>query len=78
VEQPRVHVSVVLENSEGLLMVQEGKRDVYGIWNLPGGHVESGEGVTVAGVREVHEETGLEATSTPCLVFSSPQGQSGL
>lgn len=61
VEQSRVHVSVVLENSEGLLMVQEGKPDVYGGWNLPGGHLESGEGVTVAGVREVHEETGLKA-----------------
>lgn len=42
-------------------MVQEGKPDVVGRWNLPGGHVERGEAVTAAGIREVREETGLEA-----------------
>ncbi|MFP4554749.1 MAG: NUDIX hydrolase [Actinomycetota bacterium] len=64
VEQPRVHVSVVLSGPDGLLMVQEAKPDVHGRWNLPGGHVEKGEAVTAAGIREVHEETGLEAKPT--------------
>lgn len=66
-EQPRVHVSVVITDPDGLLMVQEGKPDVHGKWNLPGGHVEKGEAVTAAGIREVHEETGLEATLTSLL-----------
>lgn len=72
VEQPRLHVSVILEDSEGVLMVQEGKPDVYGKWNLPGGHMERGEVVTAAGLREVREETGLEAELTDLLgVFVS-------
>lgn len=45
-------------------MVQEGKPDVRGKWNLPGGHVERGEAVTASGLREVREETGLAVTLT--------------
>ncbi|WP_411966761.1 NUDIX domain-containing protein [Haloferax sp. YSSS75] len=39
-----------------LLVRQDGK------WVLPGGGVESGESKTDALVREIHEETGLDAT----------------
>jgi ADP-ribose pyrophosphatase YjhB (NUDIX family) len=45
-------------------MVREGKPDVAGRWNLPGGHVEAGEGVTSAAIREVREETGLSVRLT--------------
>jgi 8-oxo-dGTP diphosphatase len=30
-----------------------------GCWSLPAGHVEAGESVTAASVREIHEETGV-------------------
>ncbi len=72
-EQPRVHVSVVVEAAGDLLMVQEGKPDVQGKWNLPGGHVEVGETVTGAAVREVREETGLDVEVSGLVgVFVSP------
>lgn len=69
--RPHVHVSVVLEDPEGILMVNEGKPDVYRRWNLPGGHVERGEVIASAGMREVREETGLQVQLTHCWVGSS-------
>lgn len=34
-----------------------------GMWELPGGKIEHGETPRVAAVRELHEETGIEADS---------------
>jgi ADP-ribose pyrophosphatase YjhB (NUDIX family) len=50
-----IHVSVLVERAGTLLLVQE----QTGRWNLPGGHLEEGEGLVAGGVREVREETGL-------------------
>lgn len=38
-----------------------GRRRDNGRWNMPGGHIEAGEGAHDAGVRELKEETGLDA-----------------
>lgn len=49
------------------LLVQDGRvllvKEDYGphLWTLPGGNVEEGESFGVAAVREVKEETGLDA-----------------
>ncbi len=51
----RIHVSVLVERAGTLLLVQE----ATGHWNLPGGHLEEGEGLVAGAVREVQEETGL-------------------
>lgn len=45
-----------------MLLVQETKPINYGRWNLPGGHVEFGETLHQAALREVAEETNLRIT----------------
>ena len=42
-----------------ILLVQEKSPKVYGLWNLPAGHVDPGETPVEAAVRETREETGL-------------------
>lgn len=56
-----VQASVIVATGGAILLVQEGKEAVRGLWNLPGGHVQPGEDIAMAAVREVYEETGVEA-----------------
>lgn len=51
---------VVFREADGVLHVLL-IRDPYGNWGLPKGHVEEGEEPVEAALREVREETGLEA-----------------
>lgn len=49
------------------------RRADNGRWCLPGGHVEPGETVAEACIRELHEETGLHARPVRLIgVYSSP------
>lgn len=53
---PSLTVNVILL-SEGKVLLT--KREDFEVWCLPGGHVEPGESVREAAVREAVEETGL-------------------
>lgn len=53
-------VVAIIEKEGKLLMVQEGREDVRGLWNLPAGHINFGEDPLKAVVREAKEETGLD------------------
>lgn len=50
---------VVLKNGKYLL-VQENQPKVRGLWGIPGGHVDKGETLEQAAIREVKEETGCD------------------
>jgi 8-oxo-dGTP pyrophosphatase MutT (NUDIX family) len=50
---------IVSDPAGRLLMVQEEKPDVRGLWNLPGGRLEPRESGPQGAVRELEEETGL-------------------
>jgi len=58
---PEVAVGAVALHDGALLLVRRGRGPAAGEWSVPGGRVEVGETVAAAVVREVLEETGLEA-----------------
>jgi 8-oxo-dGTP diphosphatase len=60
-DRPEVAVGAVAVHDGALLLVRRGRGPAAGEWSVPGGHVEAGETVAAAVVREVLEETGLEA-----------------
>lgn len=55
-------IAVVCRDGE-VILVQRGKAPRQGMWGFPGGHVELGETALDAAVRELREETGVEAVA---------------
>ena len=53
-------LAVVVRDAHVLLVRRRNPPDV-GLWGYPGGHVEWGETVAEAAMRELHEETALRA-----------------
>jgi len=60
VNRPVVAVGAVAVDAERLLLVRRGHGPAAGFWSVPGGHVEAGELLVEAVVRELREETGLD------------------
>ena len=58
---PGIYAKVAVIDKGRILLVQ---REDFKTWGLPGGHVEDGESVAQAAVREILEETGLEVELT--------------
>lgn len=57
----RVVAACVINDGAGkYLLVQEAQPKVYGLWNLAAGHIDKGESIEDAAVREAREETGLD------------------
>ncbi len=70
--------AVLLRDGRGrYLLVQEKKTSAYGLWGLPGGHVDEGETIQAAAIRETKEEVNLEvklAEPEPVYSESKPDG----
>lgn len=60
-ERPVVGVLAVVRRGNQLLLAQRSKGSYKGRWGFPGGHLERGETVVAAALRELREETGVEA-----------------
>lgn len=61
--------SIVIDDDGDILL---GLRRDSGEWSLPCGKVEDGESIPEAGLRELFEETGIQAISfKPQVVFTS-------
>lgn len=54
-------VGVVCFKDDEVLLIRRGRPPRQGQWSLPGGRVEPGEGVRDAALRELLEETGVQA-----------------
>jgi ADP-ribose pyrophosphatase YjhB (NUDIX family) len=53
--------AVVVDRSGRVLLIQRAREPAAGSWTVPGGRVEQGESYEAAVLRELREETGLEA-----------------
>jgi 8-oxo-dGTP diphosphatase len=58
---PRCGASAAIFRGDAVLLIKRGAGALKGLWSLPGGHIEAGETARAAAVREVREETGVEA-----------------
>jgi 8-oxo-dGTP pyrophosphatase MutT (NUDIX family) len=52
--------AVIRDDNRRYLVVQERKAKAYGLWSFPGGHVDEGETLQKAAIRETSEEVGLD------------------
>jgi 8-oxo-dGTP diphosphatase len=75
-EQVGVGVIVVRER-EILFGLRRGAHGA-GTWSFPGGHPEPGESAEVAALRELREETGLEATAARVVAETVDEFPEGL
>jgi 8-oxo-dGTP diphosphatase len=65
--RPEVAVGAIAQRGDELLLIRRGRGPAAGEWSVPGGRVELGEPLSVAVLRELREETGLEALCGPLI-----------
>lgn len=54
-------VSMCVVKDNKVLLAKRANPTSYGLWSFPGGHVEKGEALRDAALRELAEETGINA-----------------
>ena len=60
-QSPLVGVGIICFNGQDVLLIKRGKPPRVGSWSLPGGRQKLGETVRDCALRELAEETGVEA-----------------
>ncbi|TKJ23015.1 MAG: DNA mismatch repair protein MutT [Promethearchaeota archaeon Loki_b32] len=58
--RPHIGVGVLLIRGNHLLLIKRKYNPDAGYWSIPGGHLDLGERVEKAAVREAYEETGFK------------------
>ena len=59
-DQPIVGIGAVIINGGKIVLIKRGNEPGKGKWSIPGGHVNLGEALEQAVIRESKEETGLD------------------
>lgn len=68
----RVGIGAFIVNKKGEVLVVQEKNGTFkgsGVWKLPTGVIEEGEDICAAAIREVKEETGIDAEFVEILAF---------
>lgn len=74
IDDLKAGVAVIILNNENQVLLQ--KRSDVGLWGIPSGHIEIGETVSQAAIREVKEETNLDIGIKKLIgVYSDPNSQ---
>jgi ADP-ribose pyrophosphatase YjhB (NUDIX family) len=74
IDELKAGVAVIILNEANQVLLQ--KRADVGLWGIPSGHIEIGETVAEAAIREVKEETNLEIRIKKLIgVYSDPNSQ---
>lgn len=74
IDDLKAAVAVIILNEEKQVLLQ--KRSDVGLWGIPSGHIEIGETVSEAAIREVKEETNLDIRIKKLIgVYSDPDSQ---
>ncbi len=70
---PKIAVNALVFNDKGEVLLA--KRTDNGLWCIPGGHMDLGETLSEACVRELYEETGLKAETVRLIgIYSDTKG----
>ena len=56
----KIIAGCIIKKDNKILMVKEAKKQFYGQWNFPAGHLEEYEKIMDGAVRETFEETGCK------------------
>lgn len=74
IDDIRAGVAIVILDEKERVLLQ--KRVDVGLWGIPSGHVEVGETVSEAAIREVKEETNLDISIIKLIgLYSDPESQ---
>ncbi|MBP1933193.1 NUDIX domain-containing protein [Ammoniphilus resinae] len=74
IDDIKAGVAVIILNKKNEVLLQ--KRSDVGLWGIPSGHIEIGETVSEAAIREVKEETNLDINIKKLIgVYSDPHSQ---
>lgn len=63
----KIIVGTIIREDDKILMVKEAKKEYYGMWNFPAGHLEENEDIFSGAIRETLEETGHKVVITRML-----------
>ncbi|GLJ35135.1 hypothetical protein SUGI_0707190 [Cryptomeria japonica] len=81
----QVGIAAFVFNEEGQVLVVQEKCGPYkdsGLWKMPTGRINQGEGIKEGAIREVHEETGIDAEFVEVVGFrdghNAPFGKSDM
>ena len=68
----KVGVQTLVIREQSLLLGRRKNCFGAGMWGLPGGHLEIGETIRQAAIRELREETGLTASDVAIICVTDP------